>query len=120
MATLQFNRLHKNGWLSWKIAGVHGAVFIDKRMLPAEVLENPPAELTVDIQLVEPGAEATAKAAAMSAKKLEREQKRIQKAEAVAAKAAAKLQKLQETAAKAQAIVDAAKAKVEAAAQANQ
>ena len=112
MATLQFNKVHKNGWISYKQVGTAGAVFIDKRMVSAETLANPPATLEFDIPgLVAPGADATEKQVAAAAKKLAAEQAKAAKAEAAAAKATAKLEKLQATAAKAQAIVDAARAK---------
>jgi hypothetical protein len=116
LRTLTFNKIHKNGWLSWKLAGVPGAVFVDKRMLDADTLANPPQTLELDIPgMVEPGADATAKQAAASAKKVAAEAARMERAQKAAAKAAEKLAKLQETATKAQAILDAAKAKVDAA-----
>jgi len=113
MKNLTFNRTHKNGWLSWKMAGVPGAVFIDKRMLTAEAQANPPATLEEVLAngLVEPGADVSEKAAAAQAKKLERETQRAEKAKVASEKAQARLAKLQETAAKAQERAAAAQAK---------
>lgn len=116
MPQFNFNKVHKNGWLSFKQIGTSGAVFIDGRMLTDEAKANPPASITVDgVEFVTPGADVTEKAAAAAAKKLAAEAARAEKAAAAAAKANARLEKLQASAAKAQAIVDAAKAKVAAA-----
>ncbi|MCG3774253.1 MAG: hypothetical protein JW395_1071 [Nitrospira sp.] len=108
MANLKFNRLHKNGWLSYKVPGVAGAVFIDKRTVTPEFLANPPAELNLDIDgLLPPGADASEAAAARAAKKAEREALKAEKATKAQATAAARLEKLQAAAAKAQAKADA-------------
>src|SRR3990167_7715707 len=102
MQTLTFNKLHKNGWLSFKLTGVPGAVFVDKRMLSAETLANPPQTISVDIPgLVAPGADASAKAAEKAAKAQEREKIKAEKVQVAAAKATARLAKLQEAANKA-------------------
>ena len=112
MKTLNFNKVHKNGWISYKLAGVPGAVFIDKRHLTAEAVANPPATLEEALNfLVEPGADASAAAAEKTAKQIEREAAKAAKAEASAAKATARLEKLQASAAAAQARADAARAK---------
>ncbi len=116
MATLTFNKVHTNGWLSYRIAGVPGAVFVDKRMFTPEsvdgIMANPPATIEMnDFNFAQPGADATAKAAEKAAKIAEREAKKIERANASAAKAQAKLEKLQETARKAQETVDKARAK---------
>jgi hypothetical protein len=103
MRTLQFNRVHKNGWLSWKLPGVPGAVFVDKRMLSAETLANPPQSIDVEVPgMVEPGVEATAAAEAKARKKAEADAKKAERAAATAAKAEARLKKLQDAAQKAQ------------------
>lgn len=110
MRTLQFNRVHKNGWLSYKLTGVPGAVYVDKRMLSADALATPPETIEIDVNgMVEPGADATAAAAAKAAKTAEREAAKLAKTQAAAEKATARLAKLQ-------AAADAAKAKAEAAA----
>lgn len=112
LKTLKFNRVHKNGWLSYTMAGVRGAVFVDKRMLDASALSAPPETLDIDIVgMVEPGADATEAATARDAKKLERERLKVEKAAKAAEKAQASLAKLQERAAAAQAKADAARAK---------
>lgn len=109
---LTFNRIHKNGWLSWKLAGVPGALFVDRRMLSAETLANPPQTIDVEIPgLAQPGEGATEAQAAKLAKKQEMEAKKAERAQAAAAKAQARLAKLQESAAKAKAAAEAAQAK---------
>ena len=115
MATLTFNRQHKNGWLSWKLAGVPGAVFVDKRMLSAETLANPPQTLDIEIPgMLPPGAGVSEAQALRAQKKLELENKKAERAQAAAEKATTRLAKLQEQAAKASAAVDAAKARASA------
>lgn len=115
MRTLKFNRVHKNGWLSWKLAGVAGAVFIDKRMLSPETLANPPQTLDIDVPgMVEAGADATEAERIKAEKKAEKDAAKAAKATAAAEKAAARLAKLQENAAKAQAKAEAVAAKVAA------
>lgn len=110
MKTLTFNRVHKNGWISYKIAGVAGAVFVDRRMLTDEALASPAQTIDVEIPgLREPGADASAAAAEKEAKKIAREAAKAAKASAAAEKAQAKLAKLQETAAKAAAAAAAAR-----------
>lgn len=110
MAKLQFNKVHKNGWISYKQVGTAGAVFIDKRMLSAETLANPPAEIDFDsVPLVAPGADASAKSAEAAAKKQAREEARAAKAAASAEKAQARAAKAAAALAKAQALIDKAK-----------
>ncbi len=100
--TLTFNRVHKNGWISYKLQGIAGAVFIDKRMLTAEALATPPTTMVVEIEgIVEPGAEVVAKSAADAEKKAERERVKAEKASKAIEKANARLAKLQEAATKA-------------------
>lgn len=113
---LIFNRLHTNGWMSYRIPGVPGQVFVDKRMLTPEAVEgvvaNPPATIELDFPgFASPGADVTSKAAEKAAKKAELEQKKAERATAAAAKVQERLAKLQDQAAKAQAIVDKARAK---------
>lgn len=116
MRTVTFNKVHKNGWHSYRVLGQTGAIFVDGRLLSAEAQANPAQTINVDIPgLLEEGADAAAKAAEKAARVAEREGKKAEKAAAAAAKTKAKLEKLQAAAVKAQAIVDAAKAKVEAA-----
>ena len=111
LRSLQFNRIHKNGWLSWKLPGVAGALFIDKRMLDAETLANPPATLELDIPgMVEPGADVSEAQRIKAEKKAEREAAKAAKAEERAAKAQERLAKLQAQAAKAQERLNAAAA----------
>lgn len=108
MALLKFNRLHKNGWLSYKVPGVAGAVFIDKRTVTPEFLANPPAELDLAIDgLLPPGANASEAAAEKEAKRQARDAAKAERAAKAQEKAAARLQKLQEAAAKAQAKAEA-------------
>lgn len=102
MATLKFNKVHKNGWISYKQTGTPGAVFIDKRMLSAEAQAAPAETIEVEITgLVAPGADASAKDAEKEAKKAAKEAEKAAKAQAAQEKAAAKLVKLQEAATKA-------------------
>lgn len=111
MRNLTFNRLHKNGWVSFKLAGVPGAVYIDKRMFVDG--QVPAAGSTIELEvagLKEPGADATAVDAAKAQAKLEKEAAKAQKAAAAAEKAQARLVKLQEQAQKATAAVEKAKA----------
>ncbi len=101
--TLKFNRTHKNGWLSYKMDGVPGAVYVDKRMLSAESLATPPQTIDINIEgILEPGAGVTEAAAAKTAKKQEADTKKAERAKAAADKAQARLAKLQEQAKKAQ------------------
>lgn len=110
--TLTFNRQHKNGWLSWRLQGVRGAVFIDKRMLSPETLANPPQTINVEVPgMVEAGADVSEAQAAKLAKKQELETKKAERAQLAATKATARLEKLQQQAAKAQERAEAAKAK---------
>lgn len=112
MRTLKFNHIHKNGWLSWKIPGVPGALFIDKRLLSPETLANPPATIDVDVPgLVEEGQGASEAQVARDAKKAEAEQLKTAKALAAADKAKARLEKLTAAADKAKAKAEAAAAK---------
>mgnify|MGYP001620057224 FL=1 len=114
MATLTFNKSHKNGWVSYRIAGLTGAVFIDGRMITPDAKATPPATLEVSgIDFLTPGAGASEKSAAAAAKKLAAEQAKAVKAAASAEKANARLAKLTAAAVKAQGIVDAARAKTE-------
>jgi len=116
MATLKFNKVHKNGWYGYHITGVPGALFIDGRMITAEgKLETPPATLEINFPyMVAPGADASAKAAEKAAKKAASDALKAEKAQKSIEKANTRLAKLTETAAKAQAIVDAARAKANA------
>lgn len=114
MQDLKFNRVHKNGWLSWRLPGVKGAVFIDKRMLTPEALANPPQTLEEALnQLVPAGVDSGSnetdpeKLAAMQAK----EEAKAAKAAAASTKANERLAKLQASAQKAQERAEAAKAK---------
>jgi hypothetical protein len=112
MKTLTFNRVHKNGWLSFKLPGVPGAVYVDKRMLSAETLASPPTSIEIEVPgMVEAGAGVSEAQAAKVAKKLEVEAKKAERAAAAAAKATARLEKLQAAAEKAQASAAAARAK---------
>lgn len=112
MKTLTFNKIHKNGWISYKLAGQSGAVFIDKRLFTADALATPPATLEEALNsLVEPGADASAAQAEKTAKQIEREAAKALKAEATAKKATERLEKLQASAAAAQARADAARLK---------
>lgn len=117
MRTLTFNRTHKNGWLSYKLTGVPGAVYVDRRMLSAEALATPPATLDIDIPgMVEPGADVVSKNAEKAAKKAEADAKKAERATAAAAKATARLEKLQAAAQKAQERANAVAAKAAGAA----
>lgn len=112
MRTLKFNRVHKNGWLSYNMPGVAGAVYVDKRMLSAETLASPPQTIDVEVPgMVEPGADVTEAAAAKAAKKAENEAKKAEKAAAAAQKAQDRVAKLQEAANKAAARAAAAQAR---------
>lgn len=117
MATVNFIRVAKNGWYTFRIPGVPGSLYIDGRMVTAEAKESGvyPTTLELDFPLVAPGADASEKARLAAEKKAAADLAKTEKALKAAEKANAKLAKLQETAAKAQAIVDAAKAKVAAA-----
>jgi len=113
--TLSFNRTHKNGWVSYKQAGVPGAVYVDRRMLDAEAQASPAQSIEVEIPgMVEPGAGVSEAAAAKAAKKQEADAKKAERAKAAADKAQARLDKLQEAAKKAaeRAAAQAAKAGV--------
>ena len=112
MSTLHFNRVHKNGWFSYKITGVPGAVFVDGRMLTEEGKANMPQTLELDLAgLKEPGADQTEAQRQRAAEKAERDAKKAERAAATAAKAQARLAKLQEAAQKAQERAAAAVAK---------
>lgn len=112
MQTLTFNRLHKNGWVSFKLTGVPGAVYIDKRMFVDGQIPVAGSTISVEIAgLKEEGADATAVSAEKAAAKLAKEAERAAKSAAAAEKAQARLVKLQEQAAKAAAAVEAAKNK---------
>jgi hypothetical protein len=103
MRTLKFNRSHKNGWISYKLAGVPGSVFVDGRMLTEEGRANPNPTLDIEVNgMLEEGADASAAAAARAEKKAEAEAKKAERVAAQTAKAAARLEKLQEAAKKAQ------------------
>ena len=114
--TLSFNRVHKNGWLSYKLQGVPGAVYVDRRMLSDETLASPPQTLEIEIPgMREPGAGVSEAAAAKAAKKAEADAKKAERAAAAAAKAQARLDKLQQAAQKAQERAAAVAAKAQAA-----
>lgn len=101
--TLQFNRVHKNGWISYKLVGVAGAVFVDRRMLTPEALATPPQTIDVELPgMLEAGVGATEAAQAKASKKAEADAKKAERAAAQAAKAQARLEKLQAAAQKAQ------------------
>lgn len=111
MLTLTFNRVHKNGWVSIKLPGVPGAVYIDKRMFSVD----PASVQSIQMEVPEfkaPGEGVSEAAAAKAAKKLELEQKKAEKAAASAAKAQARLEKLQAQADKAAAAAQKAQAKL--------
>jgi len=113
MRNLTFNRLHKNGWFSYKINGVAGAVFIDGRMLTDAAKASMPSTLDVDLDgFVEAGANATEAQREKEEKKAARDASKAERAMAAAAKASSKLEKLQAAAAKAQERADAVAAKV--------
>jgi hypothetical protein len=99
----RFNKAHKNGWFSYKVAGSAGAVMIDRRQLRADFpFDNPPATLDEALTFLnEPGAEATARDAEKVAKAKAREEARAAKAAAAIEKANARIAKLQEQAQKA-------------------
>jgi hypothetical protein len=114
---LKFNRLHKNGWVSFRIAGVPGAVFVDKKMLTPEQLASlgEGSEIEVNgLQFAEAKAGAQELDTAKAQAKAEKEAAKAAKAATVAAKAAEKLAKLEERKAKAEAAL--AKAQAAAAA----
>jgi len=114
MANLNFNKVHKNGWISYRQVGTTGAVFIDRRMLTPEAVENPPATLEEALAcIVPPGADASAKAAEKTAKQMEREAAKAAKAAGAIEKANARLAKLQAAADAARARAEAAAAKVQ-------
>ena len=92
---LTFNRKHANGWVSYRIAGLKGSVFIDGKMLTDETKANPPASIELDYPFAAPGADASEAARLKEAKKAEREAKKLERTAAAAAKAAERLQKLQ-------------------------
>lgn len=116
MRTLNYNREHKNGWYSWKIPGVTGALFIDGRMLTDEGKANLPQVLSVEFDgFQEAGADQSEAARLKAEKKMEREAAKAAKVAASAAKAQARLDKLQAAAAKAQARAEAVLAKAQAA-----
>jgi len=108
---LSFNRVHKNGWVSFKMPGVPGAVYIDKRMFVDGQIPAAGSSIQLEVAgLKEPGADATAADAAKAEAKLKKEAEKAAKAAAAAEKAQARLVKLQEAAAKASAAVEKAKA----------
>jgi hypothetical protein len=115
MKSLTFNRVHKNGWVSFKLQGVPGAVYIDKRMFVEGQI--PAAGSTIELNvagLQEPGASATEADAAKAAEKLAKETAKAEKSKLAAEKAQARLAKLQENATKAAQAVEAAKARANA------
>lgn len=113
MATANFNKVHKNGSVSYRVVGSTGAVYIAKTQLRPEFpFDNPPATLDEALGfLVEPGAGATERAAEKSAKQIEREAAKVAKAAQSAEKAQARLIKLQAAADTARARAEAAVAK---------
>lgn len=112
MKSLSFHKVHKNGWLSYRLTGIPGAIYVDRRLLTADALATPPQTLSVDLEgLVEPGADATAKAAEKAQKAQEREAVKAEKASRAAEKAQSRLAKLQANADKAKAVAEAAAAK---------
>lgn len=113
--TLTFNRLHKNGWYSYKVPGVAGALFVDSRMLTDNQKANMPQTLDVELEFQAEGAGATDAQREKAEKKAAADAKKAERAAAQAAKAAAKLEKLQAAALKAQEKAAAVAAKVAAA-----
>jgi hypothetical protein len=106
MPTLTFNRAHKNGWYSYKLTGVPGAVFIDGRMLTDEGKENLPQTLDINIGgMKEAGADQTEAQRQKAEAKAARDAKKAERAAAQAEKAQERLRKLQEAADKAAARV---------------
>jgi len=102
MRTVKFNRIHKNGWISYKVPGVPGAIFIDKRTVTPEFLAAPPATIDVEFEgLLPEGAGVSELQAAKNAKKQEAEQKKAERAKLAAEKAEARLAKLKASAEKA-------------------
>lgn len=111
---LKFNRFHKNGWVSFRVPGVPGAVFVDKKHLTADQLAaiTPESEIEIEgLQFAEPKAGATELDAARAAKKAEKEAAAAAKAQAKAEKASAQLAKLQERQKKAEEALAKARAK---------
>lgn len=115
MQVSNFNKVHKNGSVSYRVAGTSGAVYIAKSQLRADFpVDNPPATLEEALSfLVAPGADATAK----SAEKLEaarvRDEAKLAKATAAIEKSNARLVKLQDQATAAAARAAAALAKAQ-------
>lgn len=95
MATLKFNRKHANGWVSYRIAGLKGSVFIDGKMLTDETKANPPATIELDYPFATPGPDASEAAAAKEAARAEREAKKAERTRLQAEKAAERVAKLQ-------------------------
>lgn len=110
MRTLSFNRVHKNGWVSFKLTGVPGAIYVDRRMFVDGQIPGEGSSIQVEISgLKEPGADATAVDAAKAAARVQKEAARAEKSAAAAEKAQARLKKLQDQATKAAAAVEAAR-----------
>lgn len=110
MATLNFNKTFKNGWVGFAIPGVPGGVYIDKRTFAGDVPTG--GSITIEgVTLKEPGAGVTEVDAAKLAAKLAKDTAKAEKAIAASAKAQERLAKLKASAEKAQAAVDAAKAR---------
>jgi hypothetical protein len=105
MQTLKFNRLHKNGWVSFKLAGVQGAVFVDRKMFEEGKI---PTEGTIEVNipgLKAEGAGAVELDAEKAAAKLAKDTAKAEKAEASAKKAQERLEKLKAQVEKANAAV---------------
>jgi hypothetical protein len=95
MATLKFNRKHANGWVSYRIAGLKGSVFIDGKMLTDETKANPPQTMELDYPFAAPGADASEAARLREEKKAARDAAKAERATKAAAKAQERLAKLQ-------------------------
>lgn len=124
MHVANFNKFHKNGWISYKIQGSAGAVMIDRRQLRADFpYEAPPATLSEALEfLVEPNQDALLREQARAERaqaRAARQQARVEKAQAreaaKAARAAALLERTNARLARLQAKAEAAMARAEAA-----
>ncbi len=112
MNRLTFNRLHRNGWVSFKLQGVPGAVYVDRRMFAEGQIPVEGSTISLDVAgLAEPGADAKTLSAEKAAEKLVKEQARAEKSQASAVKAAERLEKLKAQVEKANAAVESAKAR---------
>ena len=111
MTASVFNKVHKNGSVSYRVPGTTGAIYIAKSQLSAEFpTDTPPNTLDEALAfLVAPGADATEKSQEREAKRVEREAAKVAKAESAMVKA-------QERIAALQAKADAARERAEAAA----